>query len=170
MKKFKEIFSQVNSLKFSNFQEKMKKILLNSRKFEKDSSFEKNKSKTNDSNCLKKSHSKYDKTEISAEIRELKIINKLPPKNLLLKHRKLLEGAKTNNIYMVKTSGFIFYPNDMNVKDKKGNTALYYAAKHCNYDFCSYLVELGAKVNEACENGNTPFHICFSTNSIEVCN
>lgn len=104
----------------------------------------------------------------SNQSREQKIINKPPPKTLLLKHRKLLEAAKTNNIYMARNSGFCYYPNDMNVKDKDNNVALFYTAKHNNYDFCSFLIDLGSKVNEQCQNNNTPFHMAFETNSIEV--
>ena len=102
------------------------------------------------------------------DAREMRIINKPPPKNLLLKHRKLLEATISNNLYMAKSSGFVWHPNDMNVRDKRGNVPLYYATKHKNLDFVSYLIEQGAKVNERCEHGNTPFHKAFQTNIIEV--
>ena len=69
---------------------------------------------------------------------------------------------------MARNAGFAYYANDMNVKDKQGNTPLYYATKNANFDFCLYLIDIGAKVNESCQKGNTPFHIAFSTNSIEV--
>lgn len=69
---------------------------------------------------------------------------------------------------MAKSSGFVWHPNDMNVRDKRGNVPLYYATKHRNLEFVSYLIEQGAKVNERCEHGNTPFHIAFQTNIIEV--
>lgn len=157
---------------FSNFQEKVKKITVKTRKSPEKTRTVLNKSLSNTFSSsppkLQHAFSKYDKSDISNELREMKIINKPPPKNLLLKHRKLLEAAKKNNIYMARNSGFVYYQNDMNIKDKKGNTALYYVTKHCNFEFCSYLIEQGAKVNEPCEEGNTPFHIAFSTNSIEV--
>ena len=69
---------------------------------------------------------------------------------------------------MARNSGFVYYANDMNVRDKKGNVALYYSAKSGNLEFCSFIIELGAKVNEVCEEGNTPFHMAFWTNSFDV--
>jgi hypothetical protein len=159
------LLAQIQQKNFSLFQEKIKKIKLKSPK----SSHVKITAFLPVSPILNKASSRIsEKMENQTEARELKIINKSPPKNLLLKHRKLLEATKTNNIYMARNSGFSYYPNDMNVKDKKGNVPLYYASKNENLDFCSYLIELGAKVNERCEDGNTPFHIAFSTNTLEV--
>jgi len=164
-KKFKALKAQQQQNNFTIFQERINKINVTSShsiKLKKNASLSPSPSKLN------RTFSKIDKYENSAEIRELKIINKSPPKSLLLKHRKLLEAAKSNKFYLARNAGFTYYANDMNVKDKRGNTPLYYTAKNANFDFCLYLIDKGAKVNERCEKGNTAFHIAFSTNSIEV--
>ena len=160
-KKFVEMKAQMDLNKFSNFLEKVKK-------FDPRSGSPRSPNIKNISSPTKLSRNASRIEQNFDELREFKIINKSPPKNLLLKHRKLLEGAKKNNIYMVRNSGFTFYPNDMNVRDKRGNVPLYYVTKHGNLEFCTYMIEKGAKVNEKCEGGNTPFHLAFSTNSIEV--
>ena len=99
--------------------------------------------------------------------RQDRILRKIP-KTLLLKHRKLLEAAIKNNFYMISNSGFIFYKHDVDVRDKNGNCALYYTAKHKNVDFCKFLLEHEADVNLKCQEGNTPVHMAFFTNSLSV--
>lgn len=161
-KKFRIIFSQKEQNNFSLFKEKLTKM--HNKTF-------KSQNKSNFSSPSKFNLSQINRTLSNVEnndLRELKIINKPPPKNLLLKHRKLLEATKQNNIFMARNSGFAYYPNDMNVKDKNENTPLYYSTKHSNIEFCQYLIEFGARVNERCEGGNTPFHLAFQINSIDV--
>jgi len=100
--------------------------------------------------------------------RENKIRNRDPPKSLLLKHRKLLEAAVQNNYFMVNNSGFLYYPSDVNIKDKQGNSSLYYTASNANIPFSQFLLRNGAKVNLKCSEGNTPLHMAFKSNNLDI--
>lgn len=100
--------------------------------------------------------------------REKRIRNREPPKSLLLKHRKLLEAAVKDNFFMVKNSGFIYYPNDVNIKDKNGNSALFYTAFNANLEFSKFLLKSGSKVNLSCSEGNTPLHMAFKSNDLTI--
>ena len=103
-----------------------------------------------------------------SSFRENRIKNREPPKSLLLKHRKLIEAAINDNFFMVNNSGFLYYPNDINIKDKTGNTALFYTALNANIEFSHFLLKTGANVNIPCSEGNTPFHMAFKSNKIEI--
>lgn len=103
-----------------------------------------------------------------ASSRENRIRNREPPKSLLLKHRKLLEASIKDNFFMVKNSGFLYYPNDVNIKDKNGNCALYYTASNANMEFSQFLLQNGAKVNLSCSEGNTPLHMAFKSNDLNI--
>lgn len=94
-----------------------------------------------------------------------KIALRGPPKGLLLKQRKLLTAAKTGNLYVVKTNGYAYFEPDVNAKDDKGNTALYYSAQKGFQEFSQFLVDLGARVNEACDKGDTPLHMAFKSDN-----
>ena len=48
---------------------------------------------------------------------------------------KLLTSAMENTFLSFKALGAKFTPSQINKKDKKGNTALYYAVKHKNLEF-----------------------------------
>lgn len=100
--------------------------------------------------------------------REDKIKNREPPKSLLLKHRKLLEAAVKDNFFMVNNSGFIYYPSDVNIRDKQGNSALYYTSGNANLEFSAFLLRNGAKVNLKCSEGDTPLHMAFKSNSLDM--
>ena len=103
------------------------------------------------------------KTEVEADLekRAEKSISKTSDKRLLIKQRKLLTAARMNNLQLVRGTQFTYFENDVNARDEKGNTSLYYAAKHGNLEFCQFLVDRGARVNEPCEKGNTPLHMAF---------
>ena len=105
------------------------------------------------------------KAEVMLEMEEkaAKYAQKVPGKSLLLKQRKLLMASKLNNLQLVKSSGFYYYENDVNAQDERRNTALYYAARNGSLEFCQYLVDRGARVNERCEHGNTPLHMAFQS-------
>lgn len=64
-------------------------------------------------------------------------------------------------------AGFVYTPDDANMKDEDGNTALYYASKHNNMKFVEYLMGLGADPNILCSD-NTPFHEAFHSGNIDV--
>ena len=95
--------------------------------------------------------------------RMAKIANRAPPKGLLIKQRKLLHATKKNSYDLVANSGFTFSESDVNIKDDKNNTPLYYAAKKGNLEFCQFLLDHNARVNEPCENDNTPLHVAFAS-------
>ena len=106
--------------------------------------------------------------ELPDSSRENKIRNREPPKSLLLKHRKLLEAAYKDNFFMVNNSGFIYYPSDVNIRDKTGNTALYYTASTANKQFTIFLLKHGGKPNLSCSEGNTPLHMAFQSNDVDI--
>ena len=92
-----------------------------------------------------------------------KIVRREPPKGLLLKQSKLLLVARTNNFPALKAQGYTYFETDVNVKDEFNNTPLYYAAKAGNLEFCQFLTDIGARVNQSCESGNTPLHMAFKS-------
>jgi len=81
---------------------------------------------------------------------------------------KLFEAVKNNRFSWILASGQIYEKADVNEKDSKGNTPIYYAAKAGSYDFCHFLIGLGANVNEICSNGDTPMHMACASNNYDV--
>ena len=125
---------------------------------------------TGSSRKSKDKHQKVEETMKKNDNEDLirkaeKLKNRGPAKVLTHKQRKLLTAAKTNNLPFVKASGFTYFETDVNLKDDKNNTPLYYTAKAGNLEFCQYLTDLHARVNEPCENGNTPLHIAFKSDN-----
>lgn len=100
--------------------------------------------------------------------RQNKIAQRAAPKGLLLKQRKLFIAAKSNNFNMILTSGFNYFESDTNIKDDKGNSPLYYAAKNGDKQMCDFLVRHQAFVNEPCSEGNTPLHMAFASGQVMV--
>lgn len=86
----------------------------------------------------------------------------------LLKHRKLIEHAKFYSLSNLKDLGFAYTRGDVNCKDESNNTALFYAAERGLYDFCEFLVRLGAECNESCSEKNTPLHMAFKSGKIPI--
>lgn len=82
---------------------------------------------------------------------------------LLLKQRKLISAAKNNNFELIPQSGFTYYEGDVNIRDEKNNTPLYYAAKCGNREFCEFLLGTGARINDICNEGNTALHMAFES-------
>lgn len=111
------------------------------------------------------------KAQVEEELQKRlgKIASRAPPKGLLLKQRKLLTAAKSNNLPLVRSTGFTYFEPDVNAKDEKGNTPLYYTAKFGNLEFCQFLLDHGARVNDSCEQGNTPLHMAFASDKEGVC-
>ncbi|EAR96332.2 IQ calmodulin-binding motif protein (macronuclear) [Tetrahymena thermophila SB210] len=87
---------------------------------------------------------------------------------LLLKQKKLFYAVKQGNIQIIKNSGFVYYPHDVNTIDDKGNCPLYYATKRGNEELIDFLLRQGADVNIRCQEGNTPVHLAFSLGNEKV--
>lgn len=51
--------------------------------------------------------------------------------------------------------------SDINIKDGKGNTPLYYAVEGSHYECVELLIRLGGKANMGNEFGNTALHKAF---------
>ena len=88
---------------------------------------------------------------------------------------KLLTSAVENTFLSFKALGAKFTPSQINKKDKKGNTALYYAVKHKNLDFAEYILGFKADVNIKCVKGTyffilgmTPLHKAFQTSNYSL--
>lgn len=63
---------------------------------------------------------------------------------------KLLAFAAENSFSSVKALSAKFSADQVNTKDQRGNTALYYAAKNQNMEFMNYLLNLGADPSVVC--------------------
>ena len=81
---------------------------------------------------------------------------------------KLFEAVKKNRFGSMAASGQIYDRNDVNEKDDKGNSPLYYAGKNGSLEFCKFLINLGASVNEPCSHGDTPMHMACASNNLDV--
>ena len=55
-----------------------------------------------------------------------------------------------NNFIAFKALNAKMTPEQVNTKDSRGNTALFYAAKHHNIEFVNYLLDLGADPSTSC--------------------
>ncbi|KAL4463925.1 hypothetical protein ABPG74_005862 [Tetrahymena malaccensis] len=87
---------------------------------------------------------------------------------LLVKQQKLISAAQHNTFQAIKNAGYLLGSSDVNIKDKQGNTPLYYTVLNKNEEFVQYLLDLGASVNEPCENGNTPLHMAFQIQNEKI--
>lgn len=86
----------------------------------------------------------------------------------LLKHRKLLENAKVYSLESLKNLGFSYTKGDVGCRDENNNTPLFYAAERGLYDFCEFLIRLGANCNDVCFERNTPLHMAFKSGKINI--
>lgn len=64
----------------------------------------------------------------------------------------------------------MFNQYDLNTYDPDGKSPLYYAAQQANEEFCAYLINQGADCNMECQDGNTPVHAAFASNSLMILN
>ncbi|KAL4429067.1 hypothetical protein ABPG74_022153 [Tetrahymena malaccensis] len=93
-----------------------------------------------------------------------------PPQNYqrpTIKQQRLLAAAAENKLQLIINSGFIFYDNDLNVRDMQGNTPLHLAAKNSHLQFASWLLSKKANPNLRNINGWTPLHFAFQANKLE---
>ena len=72
-----------------------------------------------------------------------------------------IEAAKKNQLSYVIKNKENYQPGDIDAKDSKGNSALFYAVQHLNLDMVKLLLNYGADVNIKCEIGNTPLHLAL---------
>lgn len=86
----------------------------------------------------------------------------------LLKHRKLMENAKTGTLSNLRCLGFSFSKGDVDFKDENNNTALFYVSERGMFDFCDFLLRLGANPNQRCSERNTPVHMAFRSGKMDV--
>lgn len=83
-----------------------------------------------------------------------------------VKTQKLFDALKKNNFREI--SDFELESRHVNKRDENGNVPLYYAAKMANIDFCNFLILAGARVNEPCENKDTPMHMACASNKFDL--
>ena len=88
--------------------------------------------------------------------------------NATLYVNKLLHLATNNNFLPLKALTPTYTPEEVNMKDKHGNTALYYASKFGNQQFTDFLLKFGANPNILCQKKTTPLHAAFASNSLET--
>lgn len=81
--------------------------------------------------------------------------------------KKLLCLAAENSFISLKALNVKFSPAQINTQDKKGNTALFYAAKNKNKDFVDYLIGNKADPNIKGEKGNLDYY--FRPNPTSQC-
>ena len=63
---------------------------------------------------------------------------------------KLLSFAAENSYAAFRGLNAKFTSDQINSKDRRGNTALYYAAKNQNLEFITHLLNLGADTSIQC--------------------
>lgn len=78
-----------------------------------------------------------------------------------MKHKKLLEYTKMNQLVPILKSGFTFGAIDLNILDANQYSPLFYAVKHKNASMIAWLIGIGADVNLRCCNGMTAYHLAF---------
>lgn len=81
---------------------------------------------------------------------------------------KLLVLAADNSFASLKALNPQFTSVQVNARDKKGNTALFYATKFGNEDFVEFLMKFGANPNIKCERDFTPLHYGFKSNNVNL--
>lgn len=81
---------------------------------------------------------------------------------------KLFDAVKKNRFNAMAASGQIYDKVDVNERDERGNTPLYYAGKNGSFEFSKFLIDLGANLNETCSKGDTPMHMACASNNMDV--
>lgn len=66
---------------------------------------------------------------------------------------KMIVLAAENNYCGFKSLNNKFFLNQINIKDYKGNTPLFYASRYGNIEFINHLLNLGADPSIAGEKG-----------------
>jgi len=85
---------------------------------------------------------------------------------LTARQENIIGCAKGNNTtYLMKFRDQTTVA-DLNMRDNKGNTALYYAVSNCYYDVAKMLIQMGADVNKQNSLGNTALHKAFMTENL----
>ncbi|EGR30598.1 IQ calmodulin-binding motif family protein, putative [Ichthyophthirius multifiliis] len=86
-----------------------------------------------------------------------------------LRNVKLIDAAKQNLLWKVNTDRFVFCKRDFYFAvDENGWTALHWATHHQNIDFIQWLIDQGSDPNQPDQKGDTPVHLAFKGNKLEV--
>ncbi|KRX03565.1 Ankyrin repeat-containing domain [Pseudocohnilembus persalinus] len=85
-----------------------------------------------------------------------------------IKRTKLFEAALKNRFWMIDVSNFVYNEQDLNSKDREGNTVLHYVTKFGNIEFMEWVLNRGADPNIPNKNLNTSMHIAFKTQKYDV--
>lgn len=85
-----------------------------------------------------------------------------------MKHQMLFEIVLSNDLKRLQLMSHNFGSQDVNLKDKFGNPPLYYSAKQGNLMISRFLVSLGARLSDNCENGNTVLHAAFISDNSDL--
>lgn len=85
-----------------------------------------------------------------------------------VKVQKLFDALKKNNFSDIMKLKVSYESRHVNLRDENGNVPLYYAAKNASLDFCKFLILSGARVNEPCEDKDTPMHMACASNQFDL--
>lgn len=66
---------------------------------------------------------------------------------------KMLALAAENNYAAFKALNGKYTPQQVNSKDFRGNTPLFYVSRHNNLEFINHLLNIGADPSVPCEKG-----------------
>lgn len=83
------------------------------------------------------------------------------------KQKRMFAFVRSGDISGLRSISHTLSTDDINSPDSRHNTALFYAAQ-CSVAMCALLLQLGARVNVSCEDGNTPLHAAFAADRDDV--
>lgn len=82
--------------------------------------------------------------------------------------KKVMLAVRNRNFALLEASTFNLNPDDVNTSDCLGNTPLHHAAKAGHFGMCNVLMEKGAVIDLAGQDGNTPLHLAYLSGSVDV--
>ncbi len=82
--------------------------------------------------------------------------------------KNVFAAAKANTIKYIEKKAAVLRPEDVNIKDVRGNTPLYYACARGHTEVAKILIRIKADVNCRNEGGNTPLHAACKLNNLEA--
>lgn len=84
------------------------------------------------------------------------------------KREELFKWCINDEFTKIRNCVWTIVKSDIKSRDKKGNTALYYACQNENLEMIKFLLNRGAEPNDPNENGNTCMHIAFIKSNLEL--